>query len=140
MQLNMSIYRIFHAQKNWIRPRMSKIGFSPGQPKVLTHVHAHNGCNQKDIAKALDIEPATVSKILNNMVEAGYVERSALAQRRRAESVRITGKGEEFYQKWAALCGEYENLALNGFSAQEKEQLTQYLRRIYRNVSGKDLE
>ena len=107
---------------------------------MLNHVHAHNGCNQKDIAQALDIEPATVSKILNNMVEAGYVERSPLAQRRRAESVRITGKGEEFYQKWAALCSEYEDLALNGFSEQEREQFALYLRRVYANVSGKELE
>jgi DNA-binding MarR family transcriptional regulator len=140
MQMNMIIYRVYHAQKNWVRPKMARIDLSPGQPKVLSHVYAHNHCMQKEIAEALDIEPATVSKILNNMVEAGLVERSPLEQRRRAESVSITPKGKRYYEKWNALCGDYEKLALQGFSEQEKAQLADFLHRMYQNVKGKALE
>ncbi len=140
MQLNMIIYRVYHAQKNWVRFRMAKIGLSPGQPKVLSHVYAHNNCMQKEIAEALDIEPATVSKILNNMVAANLVERSPLEQRKRAESVSITENGKQFYRKWCALCRDYESLALQGFSEQEKKQLADYLYRVYENVKGKALE
>ena len=140
MQLNMAIHRIFHAQKNRIRPEMDRIGLSPGQPKVLSHVYAHNRCMQKEIATALDIEPATVSKILDNMVEAGLVERSAPAERKRAESVSITQKGREYYDKWKTICNDYELVALFGFTEAEKEQLYDYLRRLYQNVTGKPLE
>jgi len=139
VQLNMAIYSIYHAQKNRIRPGMAKIGLSPGQPKVLSHLFRHNHCMQKEIAMALDIEPATVSKILNNMVEAGLVERAPLAERKRAESVSITEKGMLYYEKWRALCGEYEKLALRGFTETEKEQFSDYLSRMYGNLTGKAL-
>lgn len=140
MQLNMVIHRIFHAQKNRIRPEMDRIGLSPGQPKVLGHVYAHNRCMQKEIAQALDIEPATVSKILDNMVEAGLVERAPLAERKRAEAVSITHKGREYYEQWSDVCARYETAALQGFTDAEKEQLFVYLRRLYRNVTDKELE
>lgn len=140
MQLNMVIHRIFHAQKNRIRPEMYKIGLSPGQPKVLSHVYAHNRCMQKEIAEALDIEPATVSKILDNMVEAGLVERAPMAERKRAESVTITQKGREYYDRWTDICAQYETVALEGFTEAEREQLFAYLHRLYRNVTGKEME
>ena len=48
---------------------------------------------QKDIAAALDIEPATVSQLLANMEQAGLIRRAEPLQRRRAECVSITEKG-----------------------------------------------
>jgi DNA-binding MarR family transcriptional regulator len=61
---------------------MTKIGLSPGQPKILTYVSEHNCCMQKEIAIALDIEPATVSQLLNNMAQNGLIKRSAPAERK----------------------------------------------------------
>ena len=61
---------------------MAQIGLSPGQPKILRHLSTQNNCMQKDIAQALDIEPATVSHILSKMAVSGLVTRSAPAERK----------------------------------------------------------
>jgi len=140
MQLNMVVHRVFHAQKNWVRPKMTEIGFSPGQPKVLNYIYYHDRCMQREVADALDIEPATVSRILNNMVKSGLVERSALAPRKRAESLSVTEKGAELFEKWKTLCSEYELMALQGFSEAERLQLAGFLGRVYQNITGKTLE
>lgn len=139
VQLHMALYNTYHAQKNRLRPGREAIGLSPGQPRILNYLSRRNNCMQKEIARALDIEPATVSRILNNMVEAGLVQRSSLAERKRAECISITDKGRESYQKWQRLCVEMEASAMQGFTAGEQDQFIDYLCRMYHNLSGKEL-
>lgn len=119
---------------------MAEIGLSPGQPKILNYLSRQEGCMQKDIAAALDIEPATVSQILGNMEQAELIQRSAPKCRKRAESVSITEKGRELLEKWQQLCKKVEKISLNGFTQDEKEQFISSLCRVYRNLTGKVLE
>jgi DNA-binding MarR family transcriptional regulator len=140
IQLYRALYKTFHAQKNRIRPGMTEIGLSTGQPKVLGYLASRDGCMQKDIASALDIEPATVSQILTGMAQDGLVRRSSPEERRRAESVFITEKGREAYARWQQVCQEVEGVALQGFNPVEREQFIAYLCRMYRNLSGKEIE
>ena len=138
--LHMALYNTYHAQKNRLRPGREKIGLSPGQPRILNYLSRRNNCMQKEIAQALDIRPATVSRILNNMVEAGLVQRSPLAERKRAECISVTDKGREAYLKWQLLCAEMKGIALQGFTQAEQDAFIEYLCRMYHNLSGKVLE
>jgi DNA-binding MarR family transcriptional regulator len=137
IELHMAIVKTYHAQKNCTRPGMRKIGLSPGQPKVLTFVSQHNHCMQREIADALDIEPATVSQILNNMESSGLICRSKQPGKKRAESISITEKGLDYYEKWLHLCGELDKEALKGFSQEETDHFLDYLQRMYLNMTGK---
>lgn len=139
-ELHMALYKTFHAQRNKIRPGMARIGLSSGQPKVLRHLLRQDHCMQKEIAEALDIEPATVSQILNNMEQAGLIRRSVPAACRRAESVSITEEGRKSYEKWQQLCKEVEGIALQGFTQSERERFLEYLCRMYRNLTGKEYQ
>lgn len=138
--LHTALNRTYHAQKNRTRPGMAEIGLSPGQPKVLTYLTRHNHCMQKEIATALDIEPATVSQIVNNMAQSDLIRRSDPVERKRAESISITARGRELYEEWRRLCGEVEEVSLRGFTPDERERFLDYLCRMYRNLTGKVLE
>ncbi len=140
VELHWAMTQTHHAQKNKLRPKMVTIGLSPGQPKILTYLTRNNCCMQKEIAIALDIEPATVSQLLNNMAQAGLIRRSALAERKRAESVSITDKGREAYQKWQRICTEIKEVSMRGFTPEEQDQFLRYLSRMYQNLTGKVLE
>lgn len=140
VDFHMAIVKAFHAQKNKIRPGMAKTGLSCGQPKVLRHLSKHNNCMQKDIASAFDIEPATVSQILNNMAEKGLIKRSAPLERKRAECISITEKGMESYKKWQKICDEVVEISLKGFTQKEREQFIDYLSRMYENLTGKTID
>lgn len=127
------------AQKNVTRPALCRIGLSPGQPKVLTFLSEHDGCMQKDIAEALDIEPATISQILSKMEQDGLIRRTNYAERRRADCVSITEKGREACGRWVQICAETDRAALLGFSEQEQQQFHDYLCRMYYNLTGKSV-
>lgn len=138
--LHTAVYRAFHAQENKLRPGMARIGLSVGQPKVLRYLSEHDRCMQKDIAEALDIEPATVSRLAANMEQAGLVTRAAPAACRRAESVSITQAGQAALEKWTQLCGKVEEQSLQGFNEDEQAQFIAFLARMYQNLTGKKME
>ncbi len=95
---------------------------------------------QKEIAEALDIEPATVSRLLANMEQNGLVVRSAPEERRRAESVSITEEGRVAFARWETFCHTVEEQSLQGFSEEEGQQFLEYLCRMYQNLTGKPLK
>ena len=99
------LIRTYHAQKNRLRPEMAGIGLSPGQPKILNRLMEKDCCMQKELAESCDIQPATVSRMLDTMEQAGLVCRQEEAPRRRAASVAITEAGREAHRQWQAICG-----------------------------------
>lgn len=135
-----ALYKTFHAQKNVIRPGRIRIGLSVGQPKILTFLVQNGPCLQKDLAAAFDIEPATVSRILNNMEHSGLVERTRLTDCRRAIQITITPKGQELQKQWVELCTGVEKIGLAGFTEEETEQYKGFLARTYHNLTNQFLD
>ena len=100
-------------------------GLTSGQPKVLDYLKNHNGAVQKDIAAGCHIEPASLTAILNGMETKGLIERRLCPDNHRLEN--------EF--------DTIESYALQNFSEADKEQLIEYLSRIYNtmlNYKGKE--
>lgn len=137
MHLYMALYKAFHAQKNRLRPGLVSLGLSPGQPKVLARLAEAGPCRQKEIAAALDIEPATISHILDNMEQEHLVRRTPTPECRRG-NVSLTERGEAAYGEWRKLCEAVEQDALRGFTEEEGEQFRLYLGRMYRNLTEKN--
>ena len=97
MPFNLLILKAFHAQKNHIRPLMAAIGLSPGQPKVLSFLAVHQECLQKDLAAACDIEPPTISRMLDNLEKKRLIVRTAPADDRRALTVKLPSPEKNSY-------------------------------------------
>ena len=51
----------------------------------------------------------------------------------------ITEYGKESLKKWNAHCIEIENISLKDFSEEEKEQFEDFLNRMYKNLTNKEL-
>ena len=50
--------------------KIKETGLSIGQPKVLDYLKEHDGTTQREIAAACQIEPASLTSILNGMEKA----------------------------------------------------------------------
>jgi len=131
--------RCFQAQRAAIGPCIAREGLSPGQPKILSYLIHHDGCLQKELASSCDIEPATVSKVLTGMEEAGLIQRRCSCQDKRAVTVMITEKGRAASECMHQHFEELDEQQLKGFSEEEADQLKDYLTRIYHNMTGKEL-
>ena len=69
-----------------------------------------------ELARACDIEPATVSKILDLMEQAGMIERVRSDKDRRSIQVQITEFGAQQHAKMSEIHAEVEALALEAVS------------------------
>lgn len=140
LHFSMVLLKAYHAQRCRIRPYMDSVGLSPGQPKILSTLMRWDGCRQKDLADYCDIEPATVSKLLTNMEKAGLIRRDAAEGDRRAVCVAITEQGKEAHKRVQGHIKEVEKMELDGFTKEEQEKFREYLSRMYKNLTGAEIE
>lgn len=107
---------------------------SLGQPKILEYLNEHDGSVQKEIALACRIEPATVTSLLFRMEKNGLIDRRMQNENRRYLYVFLTEKGKEEVAHVERAFATLEEIALNNFTDNEKEQFVAYLERVNKNL------
>lgn len=130
---HMLLYRVTHAQRNFLRPYVGEIGLGTGQPKLVAYLSEHSSCSQRELADYFEIDPAAVSRMLDSMSKAGFVTCRADERNRRSDVVTLTEKGRAANETWQAHCRDMENIMLQGFTEQERAAFSQYLSRAYHN-------
>ena len=134
------LQRTFQAQKKRFRPVILGAGLSPGQPKILAYLRTHTPCMQKELSDFCDVEPPTVSRLLCPMEEADLLERRTHESSRRAAAVSITPHGLEALDECDDGFFAIQEEALKDFTPREMTEFTQYLRRYYKGLTGRELE
>lgn len=137
---NILLTRLARAQQERLRPLMENIPLSIGQPKVLRYLYDKESCMQVDIANYYNIKPATVSRLLDGLEKDGLISRSQIADNRRAIAITITPKGKKAYDQWAEYCKNVVDETLTGFSEEEKAQFSNFMKRAYANLTGKNFD
>lgn len=132
------LLKVHHAQANFLRPLLTEVDLSAGQPKVLTYVHNHEGCMQKDLAAFYGIEPATISRLLDRMESDGLIVRKSADEDKRATAIYLTEKGRAGQDHVARIHCITEEQGLQGFSEEEKQVFRACLKRLYKNLTGEE--
>lgn len=111
------------------------IGVTRPQWRVLTLLARREGINQGGIADLLEVEPITLSRMIDRLQEAGLVERRADPNDRRAWQLFLTDKATPIIAQLKDCAGELFEDALDGFSEAEEQQLSALLVRVQQNMS-----
>ena len=113
-----------------ILSEVSRLGLTPGQPKVLDFLLQYNEADQKTIAAYCEIEQTTVGSILLRMENAGLVRRRQKDGNRRSLYVSLTPAGKEKAEKLMDIFRENENTATANLSETEVETLKELLTKL----------
>lgn len=130
--LLLSTHLIFHKK---VFANLSDTGLTFGQPKVLDYLKDHDGCVQKDIASACEIEPPTVTSLLRRMEEAGLIERKGLHGNRRSLYVFLTDKGRCAQEKVSDVFDQLETVAFEGLTKEEADVFMNLFSKINQNLT-----
>jgi MarR family transcriptional regulator for hemolysin len=98
---------------------------------ALTHERI---ATQVDLARSLGIEGPTLTRHLDNLEEAGLVERRRSDEDRRAVRVALTPSGEAAYTSLRVAVGAFNDRLLEGISEAEQAQLRELLERLGANA------
>jgi DNA-binding MarR family transcriptional regulator len=99
---------------------------------------AHGNASVTDLARAAEVNPGAMTRLLDRLVAKGLVGRSADPADRRAINIHLTDAGLAIWQD-INKCGErVRERAMAGMSEAEREQLTHLLERARDNLTSTD--
>lgn len=117
-----------------IQSQLAEVGLYRGQPPILMLLYKNDGMSQKEMARALNLSPATMTVTLKRMEKAGLVLREMDEHDQRILRVHLSGKGREMCETGESRIGVVTAELLEGFTLEEQQQLNEYLGRIARNM------
>ena len=110
------------------------LGLYPGQEFVMMHLWDRGPVRQGDLIKAVDLDPSTVTKMLQRLEQAGHVRRSPDPADRRAVLVEATDRSCGLLGDVERAWGGLEEQTLAGLTTTERTQLLGLLARVERNL------
>lgn len=133
---------ILHDASRLLRKRFeargSQYGLSAAQWRLLVRVVKSEGVPQARLAELLEIEPISVSRLIDRMAEAGWIERRQDANDRRVRTIFPTEKSRAAFATIKSVAGEVYEEALHGLSDETRRAVMHGLNAIIINLSDDD--
>lgn len=126
------------ALRRSIEERTRDKALTSTQWRLLVVLGKRGPMRQARLAEVLDIEPISVSRLINRMVQAGWVERAPDPDDRRACLVHPTARAKASLAGLGDVAQAADEAALTGFSADERATLISLLTRLNDNLNGAD--
>ena len=124
-----------HALRKAFDRRACGLGVTRAQWKLLFRLERNPGLRQIELADMLDIEPITLSRIVDRLEEAGHVERVADPADRRAWRLHVTRKAQPLIEKLRGIANEMTAHAFEGISPEHLKIAREVLGRVRENAS-----
>ena len=119
-----------------VRRALKDSGVYFGQPPILEYLAQYGAATQNELAKALNVSPASVSVSLRRMQKAGLIEKTADETDLRCFRLSLTENGREQHKYIRGCFEELDRNLYAGFSAAELETLETLLSRLCDNLAA----
>lgn len=113
----------------------ARFGLSSAQWRLLVRVFKEEGVTQARLAELLEVEPISVSRLIDRMEEGGWIERRAHPTDRRVRSIFLSDKSRAIFSDMRAMAEQVFDGALKGLDAGQRKALFHALRTITSNLS-----
>jgi DNA-binding MarR family transcriptional regulator len=118
-----------------VRALLESLGLYRGQPPVLFALWEREGQTHSELAEHAHVSAATISKMIQRMEKAGFLERRSDEQDQRVSRVYLTEAGRDVQGRVDAAFQQIEEEALVGFSDEDCVLLRQFLIRMRDNLA-----
>lgn len=132
------LYRITNQLARRIRSRLRKEGINISRWRVLAVLRAYGDLNLGEIVELTVMEQPSVSRIVAQLEQEGLVRRTVSRKDSRFVNVSLSSAGLQAFEKIYPTARMHQERALRGFSRQETDTLTRYLRRILDNIEREE--
>ena len=114
--------------------RGKELGLTRSQWWVLTMLYAEEGVTQSELADLMELEKATLGRLLDRLEEKEWVERRTDALDRRVNRLYLTDKVQEVMRALRKTAADVRNDALGDMSDGERERFVDTLLKIKTNL------
>ncbi len=133
--LNYLLAQICKAHRQKANHLLSQLNLHVGQEMLLLKLWHQDGLTQSEVADELCVQPATITKMLDRMVESGLVERRKDVDDQRVSRIYLTAKGMALQGPVAVVWQQFEEQATADFTLEEKLLLRRFLLQLQKNLA-----
>jgi MarR family transcriptional regulator for hemolysin len=127
---------VSHLLRRNFNRRVQVLGLTQAQWRAIAHLSRSEGMHQASLAESLEIQPITLTRLIDRMQAAGWVERRTDPDDRRAVRLYLTEKCQPILDEMYARAADTLEEALAGLPATARERLVDALSRMKENLSS----
>ena len=114
--------------------KASQFGITRAQWVVLVRLDRFEGLKQAELAEMLDLQPITLTRLLDRLAECGLIERRPDPNDRRAKLLYLTPKAKPLLEQLGDLGNELMATALAGVEREHVELMVAQLAIVKENL------
>ena len=99
---------------------------------------AHGPAGASELARAADLHPGAMTRLLDKLAERGLLAREAAPNDRRALVVHLTTAGEALWREISPAAQRVHTLATSHMSDAERAELTRLLMQVRDNLAAEN--
>lgn len=126
--------QVSRLQHERARTQFGALGLHRGQPQLILALSEEDSRTHTELAEYLHVTPATVTKMVQRMENAGFVQRQPDTNDQRVSRVTLTPAGSQAGEQLSMLFDTLDAETFAGFTLKEREILQQLLRRVRDNL------
>jgi len=116
--------------------RVRRLGLTRSQWLAINRLHRRPGATQSQLADMLEVEKATAGRMVDRMEKKGWVARRPDASDRRVNRLFLTAEADLIQVQLSQIADRTVDDALELLSAREREQFSEWMRRVKRRLQA----
>jgi MarR family transcriptional regulator, transcriptional regulator for hemolysin len=112
----------------------ARYGITRAQWAVLAKVERNEGMKQSELAEQMEMQPITLTRLIDKLCDNGWIERRGDETDRRVNRLYLKKAARPLLGKLAGLRSELTATALEGISPQDAHRMLMQLEKIKDNV------
>ena len=135
-EIAFTIMDVARLMKTYADQRARQYGMTRAQWAVLFRLDRSEGLKQSELAELLDLQPITLTRLLDRLAGNGLIERRADPNDRRANRLFLTPAARPLLERLSTLGEAMMDTVLAGLDANSVERLLADLGTLRENLRG----
>jgi MarR family transcriptional regulator, transcriptional regulator for hemolysin len=114
--------------------RLQSLGLTQAQWRAVAHLSRQEGMTQSALAESLEIQAITLTRLIDRMESAGWVERRSHPSDRRCVQLYLTAKSQPLLAEMQRRAAETLAETVTGLSSNAQQQVVDALQRMKHNL------
>jgi DNA-binding MarR family transcriptional regulator len=110
--------------------KLNKYKIIPAQMGIMRLLQIEGPLSQISLGQSIGIDKATMVKLIDDLENKKWLERTTSTSDRRIKHIRLTKKGHDFLGVMSDLCKEAEVEFLHKLTAKEQQQFIDLLQKL----------
>ena len=126
-EIAFTIMDVARLLKTYADQRARQFGISRAQWAVLIRIERTEGLKQSELAELLDLQPISLTRLLDRLADNGLIERRADPNDRRANRLYLTAAAKPLLTRLTELGGDMMETVLHGLDEKSIERMLKQL-------------